>query len=243
MVNINVHGTGTLTLAQLVDPGERVFQHLHKGDDSGRLVLVALDRSTGLADVCDGQCHTTAALRQLRRVRLCSVEGFQVVLDPQEVAGGGASCVSPTRVKEGRGCGLEASLDDVIDQSLGVLVVVGVSQSGHHNTVLEALIILLAVEGLQRVPTIELEGTDEGLEAELVCVGPLEQGLEVLEGVEVDDLLVPESVLDQEVGLLLKGVEEHGVLVDVIEEVGSCGLLVLVELDLSVLVVKVQFSV
>ena len=53
VVRVEVHGTCALTLAELVDVREGVFEQLHERDYSRRLVLVVLDRCAGLPDVAD----------------------------------------------------------------------------------------------------------------------------------------------------------------------------------------------
>jgi hypothetical protein len=49
------------------------------------------------------------------------------------------------------------------------LVAVGEAEGGHHDAVLEALEVALAVERLQRVARVVLERTEERLEAELLA--------------------------------------------------------------------------
>ena len=62
---MQVHGTGTLTCAELVCVGEGVFQQLHDGDNARGLVLNLLNGRTGLAQVGQGECHAAAALGEL----------------------------------------------------------------------------------------------------------------------------------------------------------------------------------
>ena len=59
----------------------------------------------------------------------------------------------------------------------------------------------------------------------------------------VQDVLLVVALLDQVFHLLFQVVEEHGVLVDVLEEVLTCCLSIGFELDLAVGVVEVQLRV
>ena len=113
----------------------------------------------------------------------------------------------------------------------------------HHHAVLEALQVALAVEGLERVRRVVLEGAQERGEAELVGVGLLVEGLDVLHRVLVQDVPLVVALLHQVVQLLLQVVEEHRVLVDVLEEVLACSRTIRVELDAPVRVVQVELRV
>src|SRR5699024_10651379 len=81
----------------------------------------------------------------------------------------------------------------------------------------EAFEVALAVEGLERIRGVELEGTEEGLEAELLTVGPLRQSFDEFERVLFEDLGLVVFLLDEVVELLLEVVEEDGVVVHVLQ--------------------------
>ena len=72
-----------------------------------------------------------------------------------------------------------------------------------------------------------------------MCVGLLVEVLNVLEVVLVQDVLLVVALLDQVFHFFFQVVEEHGVLVDVLEEVLTCCLSIGLELDLAVGVVEV----
>ena len=74
-------------------------------------------------------------------------------------------------------------------------------------------------------------------------VGGLEDLLDEVRGVLVQDVALVVALLDQVLQLLLQVVEEHGVLVDVLEEELARSLVIGVELDLPVRVVEVQLGV
>ena len=95
-----------------------------------------------------------------------------------------------------------------------------------HDAVLEALQVALAVERLQRVGGVVLERAEEGLEAELLRVGAVVELVMKFERVLVEHLALVVLLLDQVVELLLQVVEEHRVLVHVLQEVLVCGLAV-----------------
>jgi hypothetical protein len=113
----------------------------------------------------------------------------------------------------------------------------------HDNAVFKALQVASAIEGLECVRGVVLEGAQEGGEAELVSVGLLVEVLDVLEVVLVQDVLLVVALLDQVFHLFFQVVEEDGVLVDVLEEVLACCLSIGLELDLAVGVVEVQLRV
>ena len=70
-----------------------------------------------------------------------------------------------------------------------------------------------------------------------------EHALDLVEGVEAEQVLVPVALLGHVVNLLGEGVEEHCVGVDVLKEVLACCLLVLVGLDFPVVADDVELCV
>ena len=241
VVCVQVHRAGALTCTQLVSVGEGVLQQLHDGDNARRLVLNLLDGRAGFAQVGQGECHAAAALGELQGRVDGTTDGFHVVFHAQQEAGDQLAALLLARVEEGRGGRLEAARDNLVHDLLGQLLVTLCQQQRHHaDAVLEALQVALTVEGLERVGGVELEGTQEGREAELHGVGALEQVLDELEVVLLEELRLVVLVLDQVLNLLFQVVEEHGVVVDVLQEVLTCCLAVGVELNLAVLIVEVQ---
>jgi hypothetical protein len=111
------------------------------------------------------------------------------------------------------------------------------------DAVLEALEVALAVEGLERVARVVLERAEERLEAELRGVRAVVEALDELERVLLEHGALVVLLLDEVVEPLLERVEEHRVLVDVLQEVLARRPLVGVELDLPVLAVEVQHRV
>ena len=124
-----------------------------------------------------------------------------------------------------------------------LLVAVGEAEGRHDDAVLEALEVALAVEGLQRVARVVLERAEEGLEAELLRVGEVVELLDELERVLREHRGLVVLLLDEVVEALLERVEEHRVLVHVLQEVLPRRALVGVELDLAVRVVQVEHRV
>ena len=148
------------------------------------------------------------------------------------------------RVEERRGGRLEPAVDDLVDELLGQVGVAGGQRERHHDdAVLEALEVALPVEGLQRVGGVVLERTQERREPELLGVGPIEQRLDEVARVLVEHLTLVVVLLDEVVELLVLVVEEHRVLVDVLQKVLMGGFPVLVELDLAVGVVQIEHRV
>ena len=244
MVRRQVHRAGTLPGAQLVGVAEAVFEQLHDGDDAAGLVLDLLDRRARLADVAQQQRDAAAALGQLQGGVDAAGDRLHVVLDAQQEAADELAALRLAGVEERRGRGLEAPGDDLVDQLRGQsLIAVGEGEGRHHDAVLEALEVALAVEGLQRVARVVLEGAEEGFEAELRAVGPVVEALDELERVLLQHRALVILLLDEVVEALLERVEEHGVLVHVLQEVLPRGALVGVELDLPVRAVQVQHGV
>src|SRR5699024_11513908 len=90
-----------------------------------------------------------------------------------------------------------------------LLIAAAEVERGDGHPVLEALQVPLPIEGLERVRGVVLERTEEGGEAELVAVGPLEERLDEGRVVLLEDLRLVVVVLDQVRELLIEVVEEH----------------------------------
>jgi hypothetical protein len=147
-------------------------------------------------------------------------------------------------VQERRGGRLEAALDDLVHHLQRQLLVAAGQVQGHHaHAVLVALQEALAVERLQRVGRVELERAQEGLEAELLLVGAVEQVTDEVHRVLVEGFALVVLVLHQVVELLLEVMEEDRVVVHVLQEVLVGSLAVSLELDLAVRTVQVQHRV
>ena len=208
------------------------------------MVLNLLDRGAGLAKVGELQGHAAAALGQLQCGVDAAGDGLHVVFDTQKEAGDEFASCGLTGVEEGRGCGLEAPGHHFVDQvSRHFDIALCQVERDHDDAVFEALEVAGPVEGLERVRGVVLEGAQEGGETELVGVGLLVEVLNVLEVVLVEDVLLVVALLDQVFHLLFQVVEEHGVLVDVLEEVLACCLSVGLELDLAIRIVEVELRV
>ena len=241
---MQVHGTRALTRAQLVRVGEGVLEQLHDGHDAAGLVLNLLNRGTRLTQVRQLQGDAAAALGQLQRRVDAARDRLHVVLDAQEEAGHQLAARRLTGVEEGRGGRLEAARHDLVNEAASQLDVAARQVQRHHgDAILEALQVALPVEGLERVRRVVLERAQERREAELVGVGLLVQLLHVREVVLVEHMLLVVALIHQVLQLLLKVVEEHRVLVDVLEEVLASSLTIRVKLDASVRVVQVKLRV
>src|SRR5690606_35942365 len=145
---------------------------------------------------------------------------LHVVFDPQQEAADELAALRLACVEGGGGRRLEAARDDLLDEVDGdLLVALGECEGGHHDAVFEALEVALAVEGLQRVARVVLERTEERLEAELLRVREVVEPLDEVERVLLDDSALVVLLLDEVVESLLERMEEHGVLVDVLQEV------------------------
>ena len=223
-MRVEVHRAGALTRTELVGVGEGILEQLHDGDDPRRLVLDVLDRRAVLANVAQQQRNSAATLGQLQRGVDRPPDRFHVVLDAQQKARNWLAALHLARVQERRGGRLEPAVDDLVDQFLRQAGVAGGQREGnHHNAVLEALQVALAVEGLQRVGGVVLECAEKRWEPELLGVGAVQQRLDEVARVLVENLTLVIIFTDQIVELLVLIVEEHGVLVDVLQEVLARG--------------------
>ena len=92
---------------------------------------------------------------------------------------------------------------------------------------------------MQGVRGVVLVGPKEGGEPEFLGVGALEQRFDEVEGVLVNNLLFVVVVAQQVVEFFLQVVEEHGVLVDVLEEELVGRLTILIKLDVAVVIPQV----
>ena len=244
MVGVEVHRARTLAGAQLVRVGEGVLQQLHHRDHAGGLVLDLLDRRAVLTDVGQRQRNAPAALGQLQRGVDAAGDGLHVVLDAQQEAGDELAALLLAGVEEGGGGRLEAPGDDLLHELLGLVLIPTRQVQGHHaDTVLETLQVALAVEGLQRVGGVELEGAQEGREAELRRIGAVPQPVDELAAVLLQGGRLVVVILDQVLQLLVQVMEEDRVDVDVVQEVLPGRQLVGLELDLPVRAVQVQHGV
>ena len=241
---MQVHRARALPGTELVGVGERILEQLHDRDDARALVLDVLDRRAVFANVGEQQRDSAATLGQLQRGVDGAPNGFHVVLDAKEEAADWLTALLLARVEERRGGRLEPAVDDLVDELLGQVGVTGGQRERHHDdAVLEALEVALPVERLQRVGGVVLERTQERREPELLGVGPIEQRLDEVARVLVENLTLVVILLDEVVELLVLIVEEHRVLVDVLQKVLMGGFPVLVELDLAVRVVQIQHRV
>ena len=174
VVRVQVHGTRTLTRAQLVRVGERVLEQLHDGHDAAGLVLDLLDRGTRLTQVRQLQGDAAAALGQLQRGVDAARDRLHVVLNAQQEAGHQLAARRLASVEERRGGRLEAARHDLVHEAASQLDVAARQVQRHHgNAILEALQVALPVERLERVRRVVLERAQERREAELVGVGLL----------------------------------------------------------------------
>ena len=243
-MRVQVDGTRALTRTQLVRVGEGVLEQLHDGHDAAGLVLNLLNGGARLAEVRQLQGDAAAALGQLQRRVDAARDRLHVVLDAQQEAGDQLAARRLTGIEEGRGGRLEATRHDLVDEAAGQLDVAARQVQGHHgDAILEALQVALTVEGLERVRGVVLERTQERREAELVSVGLLIQFFDVREVVLVQDMLLVVSLVHQVLQLFFQVMEEHRVLVDMLQEVLASSRTVRVELDVSVRVVQVKLRV
>ena len=152
VVCMQVDRTCALTCTKLVRVGEGVFQKLHDRDDTGGLVLDLLDRCSVLTQVGEVECHTAATLGELQRRVHAASDGLHVVLNTEQEAGYELTALSLTRVQEGWGCRLEATLNDFLNQGLRELLVATCQvKRNHAHAVFEALKVSSTVERFQRV--------------------------------------------------------------------------------------------
>ena len=241
---MQVHGTRALTRAQLVRVGEGILEQLHDGHDAAGLVLDLLDRGARLTQVRQLQGDAAAALGQLQGGVDTARDRLHVVLDAQQEAGDQLAARRLASVEEGRGGRLEATRHDLIHEAASQLNIAARQVQGHHgDTILETLQVALTVEGLERVRRVVLERAQERREAELVGVSLLVQLLNVREVVLVQDVLLVVALVHQVLQLLFQVMEEHRVLVDVLQEVLASRRTIRVELDVSVRVVQVKLRV
>ncbi|MCY1229136.1 hypothetical protein D9M72_414930 [compost metagenome] len=241
---MQVHRAGTLAGTELVGVGEAVLEELHHGDDARGLVFDLLDRRADFADVGQRERHAAAALGQLQGGVDGTADRLHVVFDAEQEAGDQLAALLLAGVQERGGGRLEAALNDLIHHLQGkLLVAAGQVQGNHADAVLVALQEALAVKRFQCVGRVELEGAQEGLETELLLVRTVEELADEVHRVLVEGLALVVLVLHQVVELLFQVVEEHGVVVHVLQEVLVRGLAVRLELDLPVRPVQVQHGV
>ena len=178
MVGVEVHRARALTCAELVGIGEGVLQQLHDRNHAAGLVLDVLDRGAELAQVAQQQGHATAALGELEGRVDAARNRLHVVFDAHQEAADRFATLGLAEVQEGRGGGLEAAVQDLVHKVLSkLLVTIGQAERDHAHAIFEALEVAATVKGLQGVGRVVLVRTQERLEAELLGVCPLKQGL------------------------------------------------------------------
>src|SRR5690606_30046863 len=244
VVCVQVNGTGTLTCTELVCVGEGIFKKLHHWDDAGGLVLDLLDRSTVLAQVGQRQRNAAAALGKLQRGVYGAGNRLHVVFNAKQEAGDELAALSLAGVQERWSCRLETAFDDLIDQVQSQLFIATCQvQCNHAHAVFVAFQVALTIEGLQGVRGVELESAQEGFKTELLAEGVLEQITDEVHRVLVEGFTLVVLVLHQVFKLLIEIMEEHGVVVHVIQEVLAGSIAVHLKLNLSIWTVKVQHGV
>ena len=244
MVGVQVHRAGALPRAQLVGIRERIFQQLHHRNHTGRLVLDALDGRAQLAQVGEHQRHAATPLGKLQRRIDGTPDALHVVFHAQQEARDQLTPALLAGVEEGGRGRLESAADDLVHEAQRQLLVAARQrQRHHHHAILEALQITLAVARLQRVGGVVLEGPQEGGEAELAAVGLVPDVALEIARILVQHVGVVIAFVHQVAQLLIQVVEEHRVLVDVLQEVLTCRTTIGLELDVPVRVVQVQHRV
>ena len=244
MVGIQVDRTGTLPRTQLVGIRERIFQQLHHRNHAGRLVLDALDGRAQLAQVGEHQRHAATPLGKLQRRIDGTPDALHVVFHAQQEARDQLTPALLASIEErGRGR-LESAADDLVHEAQRQLLVAARQrQRHHHHAILEALQITLTVARLQRVGGVVLEGAQECGEAELPAVGLVPDVALEIARILVQHVGVVIAFVHQVAQLLIQVVEEHRVLVDVLQEVLTCRTTIGLELDVPVRIVQVQHRV
>ena len=135
-------------------------------------------------------------------------------------------------------------MDDLVDQLSGqCLVAPRQAQCDHADTIFETFQVTLAVEGLERIAGVVLERAQKALEAEFRRVSLIEQRRDEAEVVLVEHLLLVVALFHQVVELFLQRVEEHRILVHVLQEILTRRFTILVELQTAIGVVQVQHGV
>ncbi|MNE05604.1 hypothetical protein D3C80_981740 [compost metagenome] len=115
---------------------------------------------------------------------------------------------------------MEAPGDDLFHQILRKSGITRCQPQRHHaHPVFIAFQIALAIEGFQRIAGVILKGAEEGLKAEFFRIGLLEKLFDKGELVLRQHALFIITFLHQIAQLLLQVMEEHGVLVHVLQEV------------------------
>ncbi len=244
MVGVEIDRPGALARPQLVGVGEGVFQELHDRDDAGGLVLDTLDRCPDFAHLAQQEGHAAATLGELQRRIHRAADGLHVVFDAQEEAGHQLPALALAGVEKGRGGRLEAPADHLVHQGLGqAFVTTRQTQGDHAHPILVAFQVALAVEGLEGVAGVVLEGAEKALETEFVGIGALEQRLHEGPGVLLQHRRLVVALVHQIAEFLVQVMEEHRVLVDVLQEVLPRRLAVLVELQLAIGTIEIEHGV
>ncbi|VTR60987.1 Uncharacterised protein [Serratia fonticola] len=139
---------------------------------------------------------------------------------------------------------MEAPGDDLFHQILRQSGITRCQPQRHHaHPVFIAFQIALAIEGFQRIAGVILEGAEEGLEAEFLGISLLEQLLDKGELILLQHRRFVISLIHQIAQFFRQVVEEHGVLVHVLQKVLPGGQPILIELDAPFGVVKVEHRV
>jgi hypothetical protein len=244
MVGVQIDRPRPLPRTELVGVGERILQEFHDGNDAGRLVLDLLDRRAHFAKVGQRQRNAAAALGKLERRIDGAADALHVVLDAQQETRDEFAALLLAGIEKGRRRRLETTGNDLVDEIAGELLVAARQRHRHHaDTVLITLQVAFPVEGLQRVGRVIFERAEEGRETEFLVIGMVEEVAHKIEGILVQHLLLVVTLRHQIIELLPEIVEEDRVLVDVLEEILLGRLPVLVELDFSIRVIKVQHGV
>ena len=181
MEDIQIHYTRPLTLTELVGVGEAILKELHNGNDPRSGSLVALDWSTGLPQVAEGDTHTATDTRQLQSGVDRATDGIHIVRHLEEEAGNQLTATGTASIQETWGCRLVAQVNHFIGQIQSQLLIAFCKIEGiKEDTVFHAFQVISTVIGFEGILLVELIGSHEGLELEVLVFQELSQFLNKL---------------------------------------------------------------
>jgi len=232
MEDVQINGSGSVALAQLIGIAEAVLEQLHDRHNTARGILDFFDRIAGSTDVRQVHANAAADAGQLQRAVDCAADAVHVIRCLDQEARHQFPAAFSTGIQERRRCRLVALMDHLfreVDSQL--LVPVSQKEGVEDDPVLVALQITLAVVRLQRVLGVELVGGHERFEAEFLVVGVLHQFFDEIKRVFLQKFLFDVVMFDQIIQFFVQRVEENRIRIHMLQKIRPYGLLILVQRD------------
>mmetsp|Transcript_28810 Transcript_28810/g.54768 ORF Transcript_28810/g.54768 Transcript_28810/m.54768 type:complete len:238 (+) Transcript_28810:1354-2067(+) len=196
------------------------------------------------ADVGQQKRNTTTTFGELQRRVDATPDAFHVVFQTQQEAGDQLPPRGFAGVQESRRRGLKPPFEDFLHKRHRQRFVAARKRQGcHHNAIFIAFEEPLPITCFERVGGVILECAKEGWEAEFLRIGLIPDLAHEVLGVLIQHRLFIVALFDKVAELFVKRVEEHCVLVDVLQEILPRRHAVRVKSDFAVPVIKVQHRV